>query len=148
MTLKHQITEDMKNAMRAKDSERLGTIRLLLAEIKRKEVDERIEVDDVQVVAIVDKMIKQRKDSIAAFSSAGRDELAAKEATEITVIQAYLPVRMSAEEIATAVAAIVARVGATGPGDMGKAMGAVKAELAGKAEMGQLSAAVKAALGS
>ncbi len=148
MTLKHQITEDMKNAMRAKDSERLGTIRLLLAEIKRKEVDERIEVDDVQVVAIVDKMIKQRKDSIAAFSSAGRDELAAKEATEITVIQAYLPSRMSAEEIATAVQAIVARVGATGPGDMGKAMGAVKAELAGKAEMGQLSAAVKTALGS
>ena len=148
MTLKQQITEDMKNAMRAKDSERLGTIRLLLAEIKRKEVDERIEVDDVQVVAIVDKMIKQRKDSIAAFTSAGRDELAAKEATEITVIQAYLPVRMSAEEIATAVQAIVARVGATGPGDMGKAMGAVKAELAGKAEMGQLSAAVKAALGS
>ena len=148
MTLKQQITEDMKNAMRAKDSERLGTIRLLLAEIKRKEVDERIEVDDVQVVAIVDKMIKQRKDSIAAFTSAGRDELAAKEATEITVIQAYLPVRMSVEEIATAVQAIVARVGATGPADMGKAMGAVKAELAGKAEMGQLSAAVKAALGS
>ncbi len=148
MTLKQQITEDMKNAMRAKDSERLGTIRLLLAEIKRKEVDERIEVDDVQVVAIVDKMIKQRKDSIAAFTSAGRDELAAKEATEITVIQAYLPVRMSAEEIATAVQAIVARVGASGPADMGKAMGAVKAELAGKAEMGQLSAAVKAALGS
>ena len=148
MTLKQQITEDMKNAMRAKDSERLGTIRLLLAEIKRKEVDERIEVDDAQVVAIVDKMIKQRKDSIAAFTSAGRDELAAKEATEITVIQAYLPVRMSVEEIATAVQAIVARVGATGPADMGKAMGAVKAELAGKAEMGQLSAAVKAALGS
>ena len=148
MTLKQQITEDMKNAMRAKDSGRLGTIRLLLAEIKRKEVDERIEVDDVQVVAIVDKMIKQRKDSIAAFTSAGRDELAAKEATEITVIQAYLPARMSVEEIATAVQAIVALVGATGPADMGKAMGAVKAELAGKAEMGQLSAAVKAALGS
>ena len=148
MTLKHHITEEMNIAMRAIDSESLGTIRLLLAEIKRKEVDERIEVDDVQVVAIIDKMIKQRKDSIAAFSSAGRDELAAKEATEITVIQAYLPARMSVDEIATAVQAIIARVGATGPADMGKAMGAVKAELAGKAEMGQLSAAVKAALGS
>ena len=147
-TLMQKITEDRNNAMRAKDSERLGAIRLLLAEIKRKEVDERIEVDDTQVVAIVDKMIKQRKDSIAAFTTAGRDELAAKEAGEIAVIQVYLPARMSAEEVATAVQAIVARLGASGPGDMGKVMGAVKAELAGKAEMGQLSAAVKAALGS
>ncbi len=147
-TLMQKITEDRNNAMRAKDSERLGAIRLLLAEIKRKEVDERIEVDDTQVVAIVDKMIKQRKDSIAAFTTAGRDELAAKEAGEIAVIQAYLPARMSAEEVATAVQAIVARLGASGPGDMGKVMGSVKAELAGKAEMGQLSAAVKAALGS
>ncbi|HQS33522.1 GatB/YqeY domain-containing protein [Polaromonas sp.] len=146
MSLKDQITEDMKTAMRAKDSERLGTIRLLLAAIKQKEVDERIVVDDVAVVAIVDKLIKQRKDSIEAFQKAERKDLADKEAAEQVVLQAYLPARMSADEVMAAVKAIVAETGATGPGDMGKVMGAVKAQLAGKADMGQVSAAVKAAL--
>jgi len=148
MSLKDQITEDMKNAMRAKDSERLGTIRLLLAAIKQKEVDERIVVDDVTAVAIVDKLIKQRKDSVEAFQKAERKDLADKEAAEIVVLQAYLPARLSAEEVTTAVKAIVAELGASGPGDMGKVMGAVKARLAGKADMGQVSAAVKAALTS
>lgn len=146
MSLKDQITEDMKTAMRAKDSERLGTIRLLLAAIKQKEVDERVVVDDVAVVAIVDKLIKQRKDSIEAFQKAQRTDLADKEAAEIKVLQAYLPVRMTADEVLAAVKAIVTELGASGPGDMGKVMGAVKAQLAGKAEMGQVSAAVKAAL--
>ena len=146
MLLKDQITEDMKTAMRAKDSERLGTIRLLLAAIKQKEVDERIVVDDVAVVAIVDKLIKQRKDSIEAFQKADRKDLADKEAAEQVVLQAYLPARMSADEVTAAVKAIVAELGASGPGDMGKVMGAVKAKLAGKADMGQVSAAVKAAL--
>jgi uncharacterized protein YqeY len=144
--LKDQITEDMKNAMRAKDSERLGTIRLLLAACKQKEVDERVELDDAMVVAIVDKLIKQRKDSVEAFVKAERQELADKESAEIVVLQAYLPQRMSADEVLAAVKAIVAEIGATGPGDMGKVMGAVKAKLAGKAEMGTVSAAVKAAL--
>ncbi len=146
MSLKDQITDDMKNAMRAKDSERLGTIRLLLAAIKQKEVDERIVVDDIAVVAIVDKLIKQRKDSIEAFQKADRKDLADKEAAEQLVLQTYLPARMSADEVTAAVHAIVAETGATGPGDMGKVMGAVKAKLEGKADMGQVSAAVKAAL--
>ena len=148
MSLKDQITEDMKTAMRAKDSERLGTIRLLLSAIKQKEVDERVVVDDVMVIAIIDKMIKQRKDSIEAFTKADRKDMAAKEAAEITVLTAYLPARLSAEEVLAAVKAIVTEMGASGPGDMGKVMGAVKAKLAGKADMGQVSAAVKAALAS
>ena len=146
MSLKAQITEDMKTAMRAKDSERLGTIRLLQAAMKQKEVDERITLDDAGVVAIVDKLIKQRKDSIAAFEGAGRQDLADKEKTEMAVLQVYLPARLSAEEVAAEVQAIVAELGAKGPGDMGKVMGAVKAKLAGKADMGEVSAAVKAAL--
>ena len=146
MSLKAQITEDMKTAMRAKDSARLSTIRLLQAAMKQKEVDERIELDDAAIVAIIDKLIKQRKDSISAFESAGRHDLADIEKTEMAVLQVYLPQRMSAEEVAAAVAAIVAELGASGPGDMGKVMGAVKAQLAGKADMGQASAAVKAAL--
>jgi uncharacterized protein YqeY len=146
MSLKDQITEDMKTAMRAKDSERLGTIRLLLAALKQKEVDERVVLDDVAVVAIVDKLIKQRKDSIAAFEQAARQDLADKEKAEMAVLVAYLPERMSAEEVTAAVQAIVAELGAKGPSDMGKVMGAVKAQLAGKADMGQVSAAVKAAL--
>ena len=144
--LKDQITEDMKTAMRAKDSERLGTIRLLLAALKQKEVDERVVLDDAAVVAIVDKLIKQRKDSLEAFQKAERKDLADKEAAELVVLQAYLPARLSADEVAAAVKAIVAELGAIGPGDMGKVMGAVKAKLAGKADMGQVSAAVKAAL--
>ena len=146
MTLKEQITEDMKTAMRAKDSERLATIRLLLAAMKQKEVDERVELDDAMVVAIVDKMVKQRKDSIAAFTTGGRIDLADKEAAEIKVLEVYLPQRMSADETVAAVKAIVAELGASGPGDMGKVMGVVKTSLAGKADMGQVSAAVKAAL--
>ncbi|MGA0006433.1 MAG: GatB/YqeY domain-containing protein [Burkholderiaceae bacterium] len=146
MSLKDQITEDMKTAMRAKDADRLGTIRMLLAAIKQKEVDEQITVDDVMVVGLVDKLVKQRKDSIAAYEKADRQDLADKEATEITVLQGYLPQRMSTDEIALAVKQIVADVGASGPGDMGKVMGAVKQQLAGKADMGQVSAAVKAAL--
>ncbi len=146
MSLKDQITEDMKTAMRAKDMERLGTIRLLQAAMKQKEVDERITLDDAGVVAIVDKLIKQRKDSIAAFEGAGRQDLADKEKAEMAVLQVYLPARLSAEEVAAEVKAIVAELGAKGPGDMGKVMGAVKTRLAGKAEMGEVSAAVKAAL--
>ncbi|MBI2768891.1 MAG: GatB/YqeY domain-containing protein [Burkholderiales bacterium] len=146
MSLKERITEDMKAAMRAKDSERLGTIRLLTAAMKQKEVDERIELDDVAVIAIVDKMLKQRKDSIEAFEKANRQDLADKEKSETAVLQAYLPARLSADEVAAEVKAIVAELGAKGPGDMGKVMGAVKARLAGKADMGQVSAAVKAAL--
>jgi uncharacterized protein YqeY len=146
MTLKERITEDMKAAMRAKESERLGTIRLLTAAMKQKEVDERVELDDTAVVGIVDKLIKQRKDSVEAFQKANRQDLADKEAAEITVLQAYLPARLSPEEITKEVQAIVAEVGAKGPGDMGKVMGAVKQRLSGKADMGQVSAAVKAAL--
>ncbi|RUP34308.1 MAG: GatB/YqeY domain-containing protein [Curvibacter sp.] len=146
MSLKEQITEDMKAAMRAKDSERLGTIRLLQAAIKQREVDERITLDDVGVVAIVDKLIKQRKDSIAAFEQAGRQDLADKESAELKVLQAYLPARLSADEVSAEVKAIVAELGAAGPGDMGKVMGVVKTRLAGKADMGLVSAAVKAAL--
>ncbi|WP_144735590.1 GatB/YqeY domain-containing protein [Extensimonas perlucida] len=151
MSLKDQITEDMKAAMRAKDSARLGAIRLLLAAMKQKEVDERITLDDAAVVAVVDKMIKQRKDSITAFEQAGRQDLADKEKAEVEVLQAYLPARLSAEEVQAAVQAVVAEVGTElcrkpGPADMGKLMGAAKARLAGKADMGQVSAAVKAAL--
>ncbi len=146
MSLKDQITEDMKTAMRAKDMERLGTIRLLQAAMKQKEVDERITLDDAGVIAIVDKLIKQRKDSIAAFEGAGRQDLADKEKAEMAVLQVYLPARLSAEEVAAEVKAIVTELGAKGPGDMGKVMGAVKTRLAGKADMGEVSAAVKAAL--
>jgi len=146
MSLKDQITEDLKGAMCAHDSVRLGTIRLLLAAVKQKEVDERVVVDDVMMVGIIDKMIKQRKDSVAAYTQANRQDLADVESNEIMVLQAYLPQRLSADEITAAVAAIVAGVGAKGPGDMGKMMGAVKAQLAGKADMALVSQAVKAAL--
>jgi uncharacterized protein len=151
MLLKDQITEDMKTAMRAKEAERLGTIRLLLSACKQKEVDERVVLDDTMVIAIIDKMIKQRKDSIDAFTKADRKDMADKEVAEITVLQGYLPVRMTSDEVLAAVKAIVATLGAelgrdVGPGDMGKIMGSAKTQLAGKAEMGQVSAAVKAAL--
>jgi uncharacterized protein YqeY len=146
MSLKERITEDMKAAMRAKDSERLGTIRLLLAALKQKEVDERIALDDAAVVGIVDKLIKQRKDSITQFAQAGRDDLVAKETAELNVLQEYLPARMSAEEVNAAVAALVAELGAKGPADMGKVMGAAKQRLGQQAEMALVSAAVKAAL--
>ncbi len=146
MSLKALITEDMKTAMRAKDSVRLGTIRLLQAAMKQKEVDERIELDDTAVIAIIDKLIKQRKDSIAAYQAAQRQDLADVEIAEMAVLEVYLPKRLSAEEITAEVAAIMAEVGAKGAGDMGKVMGAVKTRLAGKADMGLVSAAVKAAL--
>jgi uncharacterized protein YqeY len=146
MSLKDQVTEDMKAAMRAKDSFRLGTIRLLLAAVKQKEVDERVVVDDTMMVSIIDKLIKQRKDSVTAYVQAQRQDLADKESDEIKVLEAYLPQRLSSDEITAAVAAIVSSLGAKGPGDMGKVMGAVKAQLAGKADMGLVSQAVKAAL--
>ena len=146
MSLKAQITEDMKTAMRAKDSARLGTICLLQAAMKQKEVDERVELDDVMVIAIVDKLIKQRKDSVTAYEQAGRQDLADLESAEIAVLSAYLPQRLSAEEVQTAVDTIVAELGASGPGDMGKVMGVVKTRLAGKADMGLVSSAVKSAL--
>jgi uncharacterized protein len=146
MSLKEQITEDMKSAMRAKEADRLSTIRMLLAAMKQKEVDERVTLDDTMVIAIVDKLIKQRKDSIAAFQQAGRTDLADKESAEVKVLEAYLPQRLSADEITAAVNAIVTELGASGPGDMGKVMGAAKTKLAGKADMGLVSAAVKQAL--
>ena len=152
MSLKDQITEDMKTAMRAKDSARLGTIRLLLAAAKQKEVDERVVLDDVAMVAIVDKLIKQRKDSIAAFTLADRADLADKEAAEIKVLEVYLPQRLSAEAVAAEVKTLATTLAAelgravVGPADMGKLMGLAKAQLTGQAEMGQISAAVKAAL--
>ena len=146
MSLKDQITEDMKTAMRAKDADRLLTIRGLLAACKQREVDERIVLDDAAVIAIVDKLIKQRKDSITQFTAGNRPDLVAKEAAELLVLEAYLPQRMNADEVTAAVAAIVAELGASGPGDMGKVMGAVKTQLAGKADMAAVSAAVKAAL--
>ena len=146
MTLRDRITEDMKTAMRAKDAERLGTIRFLLAAIKQREVDERITLDDAQVVGVLDKMVKQRKDSITAFAQAGRTDLVDKETAEMKVLEGYLPQRLSADEVAAEVARIVKELGAAGPGDMGKVMGAVKAQLAGKADMSMVSAAVKGAL--
>jgi uncharacterized protein YqeY len=146
MSLKDQITDDMKAAMRAKDSERLSTVRLLIAEIKRKEVDERIELDDAQVVAIVEKMIKQRKDSITQFENGGRQDLADKEKAELTVLTAYMPAGLSDEEVAAEVAAAVAASGAAGPQDMGKVMGILKPKLAGRADMTAVSAQVKKAL--
>jgi uncharacterized protein len=146
MSLKDRITEDMKAAMRAKDSQRLSAIRMLLAAVKQREVDERVVLDDVQLVAIVDKQIKQRKDSIAAFEQAQRTDLVEKESAELRVLEGYLPQRLTADEVAATVARIVAGLGASGPGDMGKVMGAVKAALAGKADMGMVSAAVKSAL--
>ncbi|MFM8153347.1 MAG: GatB/YqeY domain-containing protein [Polynucleobacter victoriensis] len=146
MSLKEQITEDMKNAMRAKDTGRLGTIRLLLAAMKQKEVDERVELDDAAVIAIVEKLIKQRKDSISQFQAANREDLVAIENAELVVLQAYMPAQMSEAEVAAVVAKVVAEIGAAGPQDMGKVMGVVKPQLAGKADMGVVSAQVKAAL--
>lgn len=146
MSLKDRITEDMKAAMRAKDAARLSAVRLLLAAIKQKEVDERVALDDLAVVGVVDKLVKQRRDSITAFAGAGRDDLVAKESAELEVLQAYLPQRLGADEVGAEVAALVRELGASGPGDMGKVIAAAKSRLAGRAEMGVVSAAVKAAL--
>jgi len=146
MSLKDQITDDMKVAMRAKDAPRLLTIRGLLAACKQREVDERIVLDDAAVIAIIDKLVKQRKDSITQFTAGNRPDLVEKEASELQVLEGYLPKRLGADEVAAEVAAVVAELGASGPGDMGKVMGAVKARLAGRADMGMVSAAVKKAL--
>jgi uncharacterized protein YqeY len=146
MPLKEQITEDMKAAMRARDSERLGTIRLLLSAVKQREVDERVVLDDAALVSIIDKLIKQRKDSVAAYLQAQRQDLADKESAEIKVLEAYLPQRLTAEETEAAVAVIVQNLNAKGAGDMGRVMGVAKAQLAGKADMGMVSQAVKLAL--
>ncbi len=148
MSLKDRITDDMKAAMRAKDSARLSTIRMLLAAIKQKEVDERIVLEDAQTVAIVDKLLKQRKDSIAAFALAARQDLVDKETAEVVVLEGYLPVRLSAEAVDAEVRSIVQALDAKGPGDMGKVMAAVKTALAGQADMSLVSAAVKRALAS
>jgi uncharacterized protein len=146
MSLKAQITEDMKAAMRAKESARLATIRLILAEIKRKEVDEQIELDDTQTLAIVEKMIKQRKDSITQFEAGGRADLADIEKAELAILSTYMPAGLSDEEIAAEVAAAVAATGAAGPQDMGKVMGVLKPKLAGRADMTVVSGLVKKAL--
>ncbi|MEO7115903.1 MAG: GatB/YqeY domain-containing protein [Caldimonas sp.] len=146
MSLKDRITEDMKTAMRAKDAPRLLTIRGLLAATKQREVDERIELDDAAVVAIVDKLVKQRKDSIEQFSAGGRQDLVDKEQAELVVLEGYLPARLAADAVASEVAALVAELGATGPGDMGKVMAAAKARFSGRADMSLVSSSVKAAL--
>ena len=146
MSLKQQISDDMKAAMRAKEAGKLATIRLMLAEIKRKEVDEQIEVSDEQVVAIVDKMIKQRKDSITQFEAGNRQDLADIEKAELEVLLAYKPAGLSDEVVAAEVAAAVAASGAAGPQDMGKVMAIVKPKLAGKADMAMVSALIKKAL--
>lgn len=151
MSLKLRITEDMKTAMRAKDTVRLGTIRLLLAAIKQKEIDERIELDDTAlgdpiIGSIVEKLIKQRKDSISQFQAAGRDDLVAVEQAELVILLAYLPEQLSAAEVEAAVVAAIAESGAASAKDMGKVMGLVKPKLAGRADMGQVSALIKARL--
>jgi hypothetical protein len=146
MSLKEQITEDMKTAMRAKDAGRLATVRLIIAEIKRKEVDERIDVSDEQTLAIIEKMIKQRKDSISQFEAGGRQDLADIEKAELAVLSAYMPAGLSDEEVAAEVQAAIAASGAAGPQDMGKVMGILKPKLAGRADMTAVSAQVKKAL--
>ena len=146
MTLKDRITEDMKAAMRAREPARLGAIRLLLAAIKQKEVDERTELDDAAIVTVIDKMLKQRRDSITQYEAAGRQDLVDAERFEAELLQAYMPAGLSGEEIAAAVSAAVAETGAAGPGDMGKVMGVLKPKLAGRADMTEVSKLVKAAL--
>ena len=146
MSLKARITEDMKAAMKAKEAAKLSAIRLLTAAIKQKEVDERIELDDAAVAAVIEKLVKQRKDSVTQYEAANRQDLADIEKAEIEILSAYLPEKMSSEEVAAAVAAAVAQTGAKGPADMGKLMGVLKPQLAGKADMAEVSKLVKAAL--
>lgn len=146
MELKNKITEDMKTAMRAKDTARLGTVRLLLSAMKQKEVDERVVLSDTDVLAIIDKMVKQRRESIAQFEKAGRNDLADVEKAEIAVLSAYLPQQLSEAEVAAAIAAAIAESGAAGAKDMGKVMGLLKSRLAGKTDMGKVSGLVKARL--
>lgn len=146
MSLKQQITEDMKTAMRARDAARLGAIRLLLAAMKQREVDERIELSDADVVAIIEKMNKQRRDSISQYEAAGRQDLADVEKFEMNVLAAYMPQQLSEAEIASAVTEAIAATGAVGPQDMGKVMGLLKPRLAGRANMSKVSALIKAQL--
>ena len=146
MSLKQRITEDMKTAMRAKDAARLGAIRLLLAAMKQREVDERIELSDADVIAIIEKMNKQRRDSISQYEAAGRQDLADVEKFEMSVLADYMPQQMSEAEVAAAVAEAIAATGAAGPQDMGKVIGALKPKLAGRADMGKVSALIKAQL--
>ena len=146
MPLKEQLSEDIKAAMRAKEGDKLSTLRLISAAIKQKEVDERIELTDAQVIAVIEKMIKQRKDSITQFKAGGRADLVAKEEAELAILSAYLPAQMSQAEVAAAVDAAVAACGAAGPQDMGKVMGILKPQLAGKADMGAVSQLIKAKL--
>ncbi|MEN3373896.1 GatB/YqeY domain-containing protein [Dechloromonas sp. ZS-1] len=146
MSLKARLSDDMKSAMKAKETGRLAAIRLLIAAIKQKEVDERIELDDTAVAAVIEKLVKQRKDSVTQYEAAGRQDLADVEKAEIAVLSAYLPEKMSHDEIAAAVAAAIAQTGATGPADMGKLMAVLKPLLAGKADMAEVSKLVKAAL--
>lgn len=147
MTLKDRITEDMKGAMRAGEKERLGTIRMVLAAIKQREVDERITLDDTQVLAVLEKMIKQRKEAASQFESGGRADLVAKEQSELTVLQAYLPAQLSEADIDSIIAEAIASTGASSVKDMGKVMAAVKAKAQGKADMGVVSARIKQKLG-
>jgi uncharacterized protein YqeY len=143
MSLKERITEDMKSAMRAAQKERLGTVRMILAGIKQREVDERVSLDDSQVLAVIDKMVKQRKESIAQFETGGRADLVAKEKAEIALLQEYLPTQLSPAEIEALISAAIAKTGAASIKDMGKVMGALKSELAGRADMGAVSARIK-----
>jgi uncharacterized protein len=147
MSLKDRITEDMKGAMRARDSERLGTIRMITAAIKQREVDERINLDDAQVLAVIEKMIKMRKESIAQFQSGGRDDLVAKETKEIELLQAYMPAQLSDTELDALIAEAIAQSGATSVKDMGKAMALLKQKAQGRADMGAVSGKLKAKLG-
>jgi uncharacterized protein len=146
MSLKQQITEDMKTAMRARETARLGAIRLLLAAMKQREVDERIELTDADVVAIIEKMLKQRRDSISQYKAANRQDLVDVEEFEVTVLQGYMPQQLSEAEVAAAIAEAIAATGAAGPQDMGKVMGVVKPKLAGRADMGKVSGLIKAQL--
>jgi uncharacterized protein YqeY len=146
MSLKNTITEDMKSAMRAKETARLGTVRLLLSAMKQKEVDERVVLSDADVLAIIDKMVKQRRESISQFEKAGRNDLAEVEKAEIAVLSAYLPRQLSEAEVAAAITAAIAETGAAGAKDMGKVMGLLKPRLAGKTDMGKVSGLVKAKL--
>ena len=146
MTLKARVTDDMKSALRAKDAQRLGALRLLLAAIKQREVDERRELADADVVATIEKMVKQRRDAIAQFEAGRRQDLAAGEAYEVALLQSYLPAQLSQAEVDEAVTLAIAETGAAGPQSMGKVMAVLKAKLAGRADMGQVSALVKSRL--
>ena len=143
MSLKNRITDDMKAAMKGGEKERLGTIRLILAALKQREVDERIVLDDSQITSVLEKMLKQRKDSIEQFSAAGREDLASAERSEVAVIQAYLPAPLDPAEIEAIVARAIAESGASGPKDMGKVIGLVRPQVAGRADMGAISELVK-----